>query len=258
MRLFTAMLLTVLLVAGLTVGGFVLFDAQTADNGGTVAVGGGDAGETDGSASSLPRGAARVTGTVTLLHAEPGTLDPLPLPLEIVTPERGGGGGADFEGVTVDGEAAAIGWDAGRPLELEGEGGALVLDPVIVDVDANGILVSLDGTQGVAPGDYQIVTPVAVGSTGLAEPVDSVAFVAADGATVTFRGGATTTLEPRTLALRGPGAVVFEGALTVERADGTVEAARVDFASAPFEITLTPAEGGYTIEAILQGPVVTS
>lgn len=258
MRLFIAMLVTVLVVAGLTAGGFVLLDSQTADNGGTVALDGGTGTQPDDpGASSRPRGSTRVTGTVTLVHAEPGALDAVPVPLEVVTPERGGGG-ANFEGVTIDGEPGSIVWDAGRPLQIEGEGGALLLDPAIVDIDPDGIVVSLDGTQGVAPGSYDIVTPVAVGTVGLAEPVDSVAFEASEGATVTFSGGTTTTLAPQPLALRGPGAVVLEGALTVEGADGTVEAARVDFASAPFEITLTPVDGGYTVEAILQGPVTTS
>ncbi len=258
MRLFIAMLITVLVVAGLTAGGFVLLDSQTADNGGTVAIDGGTGTPPDDpGGSSRPRGSTRVTGTVTLVHAEPGALDPVPVPLEVVTPERGSGG-ANFEGVTIGGEPGSIVWDAGQPLRIEGEGGALLLDPAIVDIGPDGIVVSLDGTQGVAQGRYDIVTPVAVGTVGLAEPLDSVAFEASEAATVTFRGGTTTTLAPQPLALRGPGAVVLEGALTVQDASATVEAARVDFASAPFEITLTPVDGGYTVEAILQGPVTTS
>lgn len=255
-RLFTAMLVTVLVVAGVTVGGYALFDSQNADTGGTVEVEGGDQDPGDG--RGLPAGAARISGTVMLVHAEPAELDPVPMPLEIVTRERSASAGASFEGVTIEGAPGSIAWDAGRPLEIEGDGGALALDPIVVDVTTDGIVVSLDGTHGFVAGSYEITTLVAVGTAGIAEPVDSVTFEAAEGATVTFRGGATTTLATRPLTMRGPGAVVLQGALAVETASGTTEAARVDFASAPFEITLTPTEGGYAIDAILQGSVLTS
>lgn len=259
MRWLLGGLIAVVLVAGVTAG--VAEVLGIGDDGSTTAV------PTTG--SGLPTttgvhivpaaGQALVSGTVTAVAADDALLNPLRTPLTVTTPERGFGSGATIEGVTVGDDAATIVWDAGQAFVLSGQDGALLLDPVHVDVGALGMVVLLDGpVHGFAPGSYRLDTPVAVGTSGLAQPADGVTFAAGPSSTVTFSGRATAVVPPGPIVLRGPGSVTLTGAMQVETTAGTVAAATVTFGPGPFQVSLVPGPGGYTVTATLQGPVTTA
>lgn len=204
----------------------------------------------------VPPGQVRVTGTVTAVHVEGAVLDPreVATPLTVIS-ERGFGNGASLYGVRVDGAEVSVEWDGGRPFVLAGDG-ALVLDPVTVDLVPEGLRVALgDAVHALTAGAYQLDTPVAVGREGVATARDALSFEATAGTTLEPRGDAALILGPTgPRRLLGPGTVHLEGAL--ERTDGAGRRAvrSLDAAEGAFEITLAPAsEGGWTITAVLQG-----
>jgi hypothetical protein len=264
-KYFVGLLALLGLAAGLTVGGYQLWEHAVStrtgadDNGGVIA--GGTTPATTGATAPAAPKQVPVSGTVSALHVEGAVLQPLALPLEITTPERGEGSGATVKAITVDGKASGIEWDAGTPLELGGDGGMLELAPLGVDADAEHLYISFGtGAHGFAPGEYHIDTPVAVGTGGLATPVKSVTFEATATSTIAFRGNASTTLDPRDLSIQGPGKVVLAGDLTVHNPDGsTTKAAMVTLEAGPFQLAITPVEGGYLLQqATLQGVIQTS
>ena len=255
MRLLIAMLVAVGLVAALTFGVVQVFDlAEDQSQDPTL----GAVPTTTGVEVVPAEGQAFVRGTVAAIHIEGAHIPPLVMPLEILTPERGSGSGATFENAIIDGEVSTIEWDAGRPLEIAGDGGSFVLDPVILDADTEAMTIILDGVHGVSPAAYQIGTPVAVGSAGIAEPVDSVDFEAVDASTVEFRGGATTIIVPIPMFITGPASLSMDGTFEVQTAGGTQAVTHLEFAPGPLEIQLTPTDGGYTIDATLQGDFAAS
>jgi hypothetical protein len=87
-----------------------------------------------------------------------------------------------------------------------------------------------------------------------------VTFEATATSTIAFRGNASTTLDPRDLSIQGPGKVVLAGDLTVHNPDGsTTKAAMVTLEAGPFQLAITPVEGGYLLQqATLQGVIQTS
>ena len=267
MKYFVGLLALLGLAAGLTFGGYTLWDHAVAtrtgadDNGGVI--GGGPSGGTDTTATTTPAPKqVTVTGTVFSLHAEGAVMAPLALPLTITTPERGEGSGATIKAIMVDGKPSSIEWDAGLPFELssEGDGGALVVAPLTVDADRDHVYVSYDdAAHGFAPGSYHLDTPVAVGTGGLATPVKSVTFDATAASTVTFRGNASTTFDAHDLSLRGPGRVVLDGDLTVLQPDGSkTRTLQVTLDTGPFQIDLAFGKDGYAINQVtLQGVIHT-
>ncbi|MGK2949176.1 MAG: hypothetical protein ACSLFP_11420 [Acidimicrobiales bacterium] len=265
LRRFLLMSLTLAVVGGLTY--LVSERLDLGDGGnqvvsgpdGTVAAGSGDTTTTTVTApTEVPApGQTRVTGTVTAVHLEDAVLDPrdVPTPLTIVS-DRGFGNGAELSGVLVDGAAASVVWDGGRPFVLT-SGGSLVLDPVTVDLVAEGVQLTLGGAvHQLAPGTYQLDTPVAVGAAGFGSARDAVVFTADDGSLLDANGDAAIVLDPESGARRflGPGSVRLEGTLEVTDADGSRPARTIDAAAGAFELTLTPAPGGgWTVEAVLEG-----
>ncbi len=264
LRWFLSMVLILGLAAGLTVVVSQRLDGGEGDDqvvgepDGTVppATTGGTA------ATAAPStGALRVTGTVSAVHVEGAVLDPreVPTPLTI-TSERGFGNGGEIVGAVIDGIEQTIVWDGGRPFVLA-SGGALVLDPVTVDLVAEGVRVALSRAVHVfTTGSYQLDTPVAVGSSGVAEARESVAFDTTDRTTFEPRGDAALLLDAtKPVHLLGPGTVHLEGSLELAGADGEHPARAVDATVGPFDITLTPvAGGGWAITATLQGPTTSS
>jgi hypothetical protein len=224
---------------------------------GSVAPGTGAATTTTVDGTPVPAaGQQRVTGTVTAVRLVDAVLDPrdVPTPLTVVS-ERGFGNGGELTGVTVEGEPATVVWDGGRPFVLT-SGGALVLDPVAVDLTPDGLrLVLGGGAHALAPGAYQLDAPVAVGTTGVASARDSVRFDATASSLFEARGDAALVLPPTDpRRFIGPGAVRLEGTLEVTDADGTRAATVVDVAVDAFELTLTPdGAGGWTVTATVQG-----
>ena len=209
--------------------------------------------------AEVPAGAAQVSGTVTALHLELAVPEPRSVPSPFtITANRGFGNGGTLTGVTVDGTVATIEWDAGRPFVIA-SGGELVLDPVRMDLTPEGVRLNLaDGVHGFAPGTYHLETPVAVGTSGVAHPRETVVFQATAETRFEPRGDAALYLEPgRVHHLRGPGVVHLEGTLDLADASGTRAVTRLDAAEGPFEIALTPlgGDGGWRIDARLGGGI---
>ena len=208
-------------------------------------------------ASSVPApGQLNVTGHVTGLHLDGALLEPrgVPTPITVVS-DRGFGNGGEITGVTVEGTTKTIVWDGGRPFVLT-SGGALVLDPVRVDLTPEGLRFALsDAVHAFTAGAYQLDTPVAVGARGVAEARDSVSFEATTDSRFEPRGDAALVLAPSVpRRLVGPGAVHLEGTLEVTDATGTRAAATLDMATGAYDVTLTPAaDGGWSVTATLQG-----
>ena len=251
-KYFAGMLAIVALVAGATVGGYRAWDRAThtrEDNGGVL--GGGETSSTLPADTAAPaEGQVIVTGTVTAAHLEGVAITSLATPITVTTATRGQGG-ATLTPVLVNGKPTSIEWTAGQPLPLSGDGGSLTLSPVTVEV-TDGIALVLDGVQVVAPGSYQIATPVAVGS----QPKDSVFFTATDKTTIQFRGTATTPLPTPDLTADGSGPLSLQGTLTIAHPNRTTsQASAITLDSGTYTIKLTPADGGgFNVEATLQGP----
>src|SRR3546814_2676291 len=117
----------------------------------------------------------------------------VPTPLTVQS-QRGFGNGGQITSVEVEGRASTISWDGGRPLVLS-SGGPLVVDPSDVALVGDGMLLVLGGgAHALTPGPYQLDTPVAVGTEGIATPRDSVAFTAVEGTLLEARGDASIIL----------------------------------------------------------------
>ena len=206
----------------------------------------------------VPAGAARVSGTVTGLHLELAVPEPRTVDSPFtITANRGFGNGGTITGVTVDGMVATVEWDAGRPFVIS-SGGALVVDPVRIDLTPEGIRLNLaDGVHGFEPGTYHLDTPVAVGTSGVAMPRETLVFHATAESRFQPRGDAALFLDAQQVRhLVGPGVVHLEGTLELADASGTRAVASLDATEGPFEITLTPLDdGGWTIDARLGGGI---
>jgi hypothetical protein len=201
----------------------------------------------------------QITGTVTKLSAERATTDPIAPPFTINVAARGVGG-AEIDGARVNGKPAQINWNAGQPLPLRGAGKGLDLDVTMITVDTSGVIAALDGAARVfLPGTYTAASSVAVGSGGLATPVDSATFTVPDQATLSTRGNAILKTTMRPIRIEGrTGALTLAGRLTLSRATGDRSFSSVTFGPGPYEVTLTPARGGYTVAARLEGRVIAS
>ena len=205
-----------------------------------------------------------VTGTATRASIDGVTGLTLSTPLVITTPERGFGAGATIIGASMDGEASQLVWDAGRPFDLSGDAGGLVLGAVNLVVDGGQQVIAFpdDGTHSFAPASYHLATPVArSGGSGLAAPLQSANFIADGTTTISFRGGASATVPlaaGQVLTFEASGHVVLEGTLQTRNAGGEAGASRVELPSGPYRITLTAVPGGLTVDAILQGAVTAS
>jgi len=260
------LLALVALVCGATVAGYNYFehavDTRSGVSGGT---GGGDNGVVQAAGgttvpTSLPNSdQVIVVGTITSIQLEGARIAALPMPLTITTPVRGEGAGASIQHVQVDGETTDVEWDAGTPLELAGDGGALITGPCTVTVDpTNTVIVFGTDPHGFAPGNYSVNSSVAVGTGSLARPADHVSMVAGDGSGVVFRGNATTTYGTVSLALQGNGKVVLTGDLVLVRPDKSQQkVGSVTFASGPFSVKVDPSATGLQVNATLQGAVTT-
>lgn len=208
-----------------------------------------------GTADPGSPGLLRVDGSVTAVHLEGAVLEPqeVPTPLTLVS-DRGFGNGAELTGVTVNGRPSVVVWDGGRPFVLS-SGPGLVLDPLTVDLVPEGVRLGLGGgAHRLVPGPYRLDTPVAVGGEGIATSREAVDFVAGDSAQLEAKGDASLVLGPTgEVHLTGPGVVHLEGRFSINRAEGAQEATSLDLAEGPFDIVLSPVEGGgWLVSATLQ------
>lgn len=254
--LFLAGLAAVAAVAAATFGVVVALGLDDdVDDG--VATGSDDPVVDPGDGTALLPDQVRVTGTATGVTVEGATVERIDTPL-IVT--GGDGRGATLTDVEIDGVLTDIVWDGGRDLDLRA--GGLAILPSRLDIYAAPTAVTLgfpdDVVHALAPGVYGLQTPVAIGSGGLAQAEDAVAFAATQESAIAFRGGATTSILPRELTFEAAGRVVVEGTLRVEQPAGTpADATRIELPEGRYRVTITPlADGsGYEVEALLQGDV---
>ena len=249
--------LTVLISNGLDRGGGAGGDQVIAVPGSTTT----SASSTSTTSGISPDAAARVSGTVTAVHLEGAVVDPREVPTPLtVTADRGFGNGGRISGVTVEGTRATIEWDAGTPFVLS-SGGALVLDPVRMDLTPEGLRLNLaDAVHTFVPGTYHLDTPVAVGTTGVASARESVVFDASAESTFEPRGDAALFLtDAKARHLLGPGAVHLEGTLEVTDPSGEHAVTRLDAAEGAYDLVLTPAAGGgWSVEGLLAGDLTAS
>jgi hypothetical protein len=198
-----------------------------------------------------------VTGTATAVAADAAVTQPIMTPFTITVAERGVGG-AEIAGATQNGKPVQINWEGGQPLPIRASGGGLNLNAVTVRMDEKHIVWTLDDlARDFLPGSYTLGSSVAVGAGGLARPVDGATFVAGESTTLSTSGNAVISEDPRALRLEGSNSLlVIEGNLTLAGSDGDRKVRRVNFGPGAYEITITPAAGGYTVAARLEGRVV--
>lgn len=197
----------------------------------------------------LTEGRARVTGTVATLTATGSQGDALTPPFTLTMADPGGGV-VRIPAVTVDGQEQTIEWSGGRPLPVTGRGG-LDVDGTTMVADPEGLKWSLDGgPRGLDPGAYTLGSAVAVGSSAR----DQVTFRAAAGDGLESRGDVRATVPPRMVRIESPdGSLELAGSLTVETVNVTRPLPSLRFGPGIYVVVLTPAPGGYTIEATLEG-----
>lgn len=203
-------------------------------------------------------GQVLVRGRITALRLDGAVLQPRAVPLPVtITSSRGFGNGGEVTGVRVDGQPSTIVWDGGRPFALSGSG-ALLLDPLSVNLSPQGLLLRLGGgAHALAPGSYRLDTPVAVGTSGMATPRDSVQFEAGPSSLFEARGDAVLVAgsdAPRRFV--GPGAMRIEGDLQVTAADGTRSVVTVlDLAQGSFDLTVArDGTGGWSVTGVADEP----
>lgn len=266
LRLFLGMWVIIAVVVGLTVLAYDRLDIG--GDGGDQIVSGpdgtvDDASGPDGTDPTATTtlepgpGEVRVRGTVTTVLIADAVLQPREVPTPLtVTSERGFGNGGELTTVLVDGQPASIVWDGGRPFTLS-SGGALVLDPVNVALLPEGFqLVLGQGNHAFVPGTYQLDTPVAVGTSGIATPRDSVTFEATDASLFEARGDASLLLGPEApRRFIGPGKLVLGGTLEIEGPDGTQTQDAFATEVTAFDLTFTPdGAGGWTVDGLVDQP----
>lgn len=256
LRWFLGLSATLLLVVGLTV---VISDGMGDDGGGSTQATDAGGPPTTGSQVLDDAGAIDVAGKVTAIHLEGAVLDPRDVhtPLTISS-DRGFGNGGELTGVSVGGKGSSVVWDGGRPFVLS-SGPGLRFDPGIVDlVDGEVSLGLQGGVATILEGSYQLDTPVAVGAAGIATPRDSVAFTAKAGARFEAHGDSALELPSEEQhSFTGPGLVHLEGTLEVTTENREQDATTLDLSNGPYELTLSPTEGGgWTISGRVQSKVV--
>jgi hypothetical protein len=257
LRWFLGLSAILLLVVGVTV---VLSDGR-GDGGGAAntATDAGGPPRTGGEVLDGSSGAIGVAGKVTAVHLEGAVLDPRQVrtPLTISS-DRGFGNGGELTGVEVAGKPSSVVWDGGRPFVLS-SGPGLRFDPGIVDlVDGQVSLGLQGGVATILEGSYQLDTPVAVGAAGIATPRESVAFTAGTGARFEAHGDSALELTGDAQhTFTGPGLVHLEGTLEVTTENREQSATTLDLSNGPYELTLSPTEGGgWTISGRVQSKVV--
>ena len=213
-----------------------------------------------GSAGSGPKvvpgqGQAFVTGDLDHVVADGAQVQPVPSPFTITALERGQGRVA-IEKALVGDRRVTITWDSGTPLPVSGQGG-LDLGATHVEISKDGPVLFLDGApRTFLPGSYSLGATVAVGTGGLATPQDGVDFKADDQTTLQSSGDVVIHLDAQNLVLQGPGKVTMNGHFKVQYPKKSVTASTIDFAEAPYRITVDTSGSGVHVDAILQGPVV--
>lgn len=197
----------------------------------------------------LPAGQSIVSGTATSLAVDADVAPAVPTPFTVEAAR------ATVHDAIVGDEPAAVVWNGGRPFTVEGTGGGLDPSPAHVELAPDGVVLALDGSpRPLLAGAYRTAAPVAVGRGGLATPRDGVAFTA--DARTTLAAAGHIRIERRPLQLVGPGRLAATGTFTIRTRDGVRPATSIVFGPGPFELAVTPVDGGWSVTATLQGPLV--
>ncbi|MDQ6726692.1 MAG: hypothetical protein M3066_11090 [Actinomycetota bacterium] len=254
-RVIAYVLALVLAVVAVAVGVRVIADHSSlldrfkGDEGATLAPG-----PTTPSGPAPGPGQSFVTGMVDTLSAEGAQGAPLAAPFTFTSPDRGVGR-VTIQNALVDGKRTSIAWGGGTPLPITGAG-SIDLSGSRVDVDATGTTWKVDGAvRALAPGRYRAAASVAVGVGGLAAPRDSVDFTADAMTLVQSTGGVVVKVPPAKLEVTGPGKVTAAGQLQIRDPQASRAASSIQFGEGPYRVTLTPAAGRLTVDAVLQGPL---
>ncbi|MEX2292372.1 MAG: hypothetical protein WD691_01190 [Acidimicrobiales bacterium] len=201
---------------------------------------------TAGSTTTVPPvvvpgpGQVRVSGTLSALRLGGAILDPRSVAMPVtMTASRGFGNGAEVTGVRVDGKRSTIVWDGGRPFELSGTG-AVIPSASVVEIVPQGLRIMLGGgVHSLAAGTYRLDTPVAVGTSGIATPRDSVEFEASAESLLDVRGDASIILGAGPpVRLLGPGSIEMHGTFELTDASGMRDAESYLVDVAAFDLTI--------------------
>jgi hypothetical protein len=198
-------------------------------------------------------GQSFVTGEIESLSADNAQTSAIPTPFTLTALDRGTGK-ATIENALVGGRRTTIFWGGGTPLPVSGAGGVDV-NGSVVEILPAGTTWTISGGRHLVPGDYDAEAPVAVGAAGLGTPQDSASFTADERTVLNTTGGVVIELDPQRLELTGPGRVTAKGRLTVTDTSGTRNATSVDFATGPYELTVSPQGSKLVLDATLQGPL---
>lgn len=205
----------------------------------------------------LRPGQSELTGTLTRLVARDAAADPIPAPFTI-HPGQVGVTRAVIGNAIVDRRPSTISWDGGRPLPITGTG-ALELGSAQLTADGSGLAWALEGApRALRPGNYRANFTVAVGSSGIAGVREGANFTATgDTAIEVTKGGAFVRLPAQPVRVKAATTTtaMLEGAFTVRTPEGSRPASSITLGPGLYDITLTPGPGGYTVKALLQGPV---
>lgn len=200
---------------------------------------------------ALRPGQTEITGFATFFKADNAVPDgSIPLPFTVPR------GQATITDALVGGKRSTIAWDGGRPLVVTSldPTGELHVRDAAVEIDAGGVRWTLDGANAaLEDGRYRIQTPVAVGTSGLAQPRDRVDFESDGPTTLTARGGAVVAVPLTRLVLTGPGTVRIEGRLLVRTSED--ESARPTEAvtlQGSYEVVITPGIDGLRVMGLFQ------
>lgn len=199
---------------------------------------------------------AEISGVVIALAAEAAVADPVPTPFTVQAAQPGRTR-AVISSAVIGGRRQSISWDGGRPLPIAGSG-ALELGVAALDVTPDGIRWSLDGQpRSLLPGSYSTTFTVAVGAEGLGTPRDGARWEADPMTVLRTREGAFIALPPRPLSIQagGQSTLSIEGNLVIRTHEGSRRVSSLQFGPGLYTVDLTPAEGGYRVSALLQGPV---
>jgi len=196
-----------------------------------------------------------VTGSVSRVELDDAQGGRLVTPFTLVTAGPATGA-ATIEDALVAGKRTTIVWNGGSPLPLVGDGG-VELDSADLVADDDGFRWLLgDGTvRALQPGRYRASAPVALGSTGLAQPADSVSFDADSTTSIVIQGEVTAKTPAQDQRFTGPGRAQATGALKITTAEGSQDANLIELSDGPYEVSLRESGSGYELDAVLQGPL---
>ncbi|MDQ4068166.1 MAG: hypothetical protein M3203_01605 [Actinomycetota bacterium] len=201
-----------------------------------------------------------VRGTIDRLTVEGAQGPPtvIAAPFTLTALERGVGK-ATIENALVSGRRTTIAWSGGTPLPISGPGGSIDLGGSKLEVDVTGTTWTVDGSaRPLKPGTYRAGAPVAVGTTGVGTPRESVEFTADARTTINAGGGVVVKVSLAPIEVNGPGKASASGQLQIRDQTSRSPVRGFQFGDGPYTIKVNPVEGRIELDAVLQGPLTRS